>query len=202
MRTFVQHRPKIGKWLLSIPLCIIPLIVVPLHAKTHHLYYGKKNETHQGFVQSLIVLMVGELNTLSIWAKSNHLEKRAYHVKITEESLSNAGRKNCHVSRKYWYGKYRKYMFTNQEKQDIRVLFVMLKELKRSRKSPVLCASLASSSSSSGISFLLKAATFWSFFRASSFLFFTRSQRGDSGINLKWNITLRGLSTDWHYSGK
>ena len=52
-------------------------------------------------------------------------------------------------------------MFTNQEKQDIRVLFVMLKELKRSRKSPVLCASLASfgSSSSSGISFLLKAAT-------------------------------------------
>ena len=44
----------------------IPLIVVPLHAKTHHLYYGKKNETHQGFVQSLIVLMVGELNTLSI----------------------------------------------------------------------------------------------------------------------------------------
>lgn len=164
----------------------------------------EKNETHQGFVQSLIVLMVGELNTLSIWAKSNHLEKRAYHVKITEESLSNAGRKNCHVSHKYWYGKYRKYMFTNQEKQDIRVLFVMLKELKRSRKSPVLCPSLASfsSSSSSGISFLLKAATFWSFFRASSFLFFTRSQRGDSGINLKWNITLRGLSTDWHYSGK
>ena len=33
VRTFVQHRPKIGKWLLSIPLCIIPLIVVPLHAK-------------------------------------------------------------------------------------------------------------------------------------------------------------------------
>ena len=162
----------------------------------------EKNETHQGFVQSLIVLMVGELNTLSIWAKSNHLEKRAYHVKITEESLSNAGRKNCHVSHKYWYGKYRKYMFTNQEKQDIRVLFVMLKELKRSRKSPVLCASLASSSSSSGISFLLKAATFWSFFLASSFLFFTRSQRGDSGINLKWNITVRGLSTDLHYSGK
>ena len=24
---------------------------------------GKKNQTHQGFVQSLIVLMVGELNT-------------------------------------------------------------------------------------------------------------------------------------------
>ena len=32
--------------------------------KTYHLYYGKKkNQTYQGFVQSLIVLMVGELNT-------------------------------------------------------------------------------------------------------------------------------------------
>ena len=31
----------------------------------------------------------------------HHLEKRAYHVKITEESLSYAGRKNCHMSRKY-----------------------------------------------------------------------------------------------------
>ena len=27
-----------------------------------YLYYGK-NQAHQGFVQSLIVLMVGELNT-------------------------------------------------------------------------------------------------------------------------------------------
>lgn len=79
------------------------------------------------------------------------------------------------------------------EKQEIRVLFVMLKELKRSRKSPVLCASLPSfcSSSSSGISFLLKAATFSSSFQACSDLFFTKSQRADSGMNLRELITLK-----------
>ena len=31
--------------------------------KTYHLYYGKKNQTQKGFFQSLIVLVVGELNT-------------------------------------------------------------------------------------------------------------------------------------------
>ena len=69
----------------------------------------------------------------------------------------------------------------------------MLKELKRSRKSPVLCTSLPSfcSSSSSGISFLLKAATFSSSFQACSDLFFTKSQRADSGMNLRELTTLK-----------
>ena len=76
-------------------------------------------------------------------------------------------------------------MIPYQENQDIRVLFVMLNELKRSRKSPVLSGvAFFGSSSPSGISFRLKAATFWSSSQASFGLSCTRSQRGDSGIYL------------------
>ena len=76
-------------------------------------------------------------------------------------------------------------MFPYQENQDIRVLLVMLNELKRSRKSPVLSGvAFFCSSSPSGISFRLKAATFWSSSQASFGLLCTSSQRGDSGIYL------------------
>ena len=78
-------------------------------------------------------------------------------------------------------------MQTYQANQDIRVLFVISIELKRSLKSPCLCVELASfcSSSPSGISFRLNAATFLSSSMASLGLPWARSQRGDSGINLR-----------------
>ena len=73
-----------------------------------------------------------------------------------------------------------------QQNQDIRVLFVMFNEMKRSLKSPVLSSKVAIfwSNSPSGISFLLNVATFWSSSQASLGLLCTNSQRGDSGINL------------------
>ena len=77
-------------------------------------------------------------------------------------------------------------LVTYQENPEIRVRFVMVTELNRSRKSPVLCG-VASfcSSSPSGISLRLKFATFFNSFQAAFGLFCIRSQRGDSGMNLQ-----------------
>ena len=85
-------------------------------------------------------------------------------------------------------------IFPYQLNQDIRVLLVMLNELKRSRKSPVLSGvAFFCSNSPSGISFRLKAATFWSSSQASFGLPCTSSQRGDSGIYLLFEQRLTHL---------
>ena len=79
---------------------------------------------------------------------------------------------------------------THQANHNIRVLFVIALELKRSRTSPCLWVKLASvcSRSPSGICFRLKSATFWRFSLASLGLLCAKSQRGDSGRNLRLTV--------------
>ena len=81
-------------------------------------------------------------------------------------------------------------IWTYQAKADMRVLFVISFELKRSRKSPCLWVELVSFSSSSpaGITFRLNLATLVSSSIAFLGLLCARSQRGDSGKNLSSKI--------------
>ena len=81
-------------------------------------------------------------------------------------------------------------IWTYQAKADMRVLFVISFELKRSRKSPCLWVELVSFSSSSpaGITFRLNLATMVSWSIAFLGLLCARSQRGDSGKNLSSKI--------------
>lgn len=81
-------------------------------------------------------------------------------------------------------------IWTYQAKPDISVLFVISFELKRSLKSPCLWVELVSFSSSSpaGITFRLNSATFVSSSIAFLGLLWARSQRGDSGKNLRSKI--------------
>ena len=75
-----------------------------------------------------------------------------------------------------------------QANHDIRVLFVICIELKRSRISPCLCVDSFCSRSPSGISFRLNSVTFLRFSMASLGLLCASSQRGDSGRNLRLAI--------------
>ena len=81
-------------------------------------------------------------------------------------------------------------IWTYQAKADMRVLFVISFELKRSRKSPCLWVELVSfcSSSPAGITFRLNLATLVSSSIAFLGLLWARSHRGDSGKNLSSKI--------------